>query len=241
MSAEPGGAPDRGGGPGRGGGGVVALPGRGGSGLGGGAPRGWGEGPSREGRARAGAGSAARGCPRFWGTFGGVCASTRPTLPAPSRVSDGRGRRGLPTPTPPPSPLPPGSAETLQLKGTDGGTPASPSAPAASPSLSGCFPPGAGGRCRVPAGEQSLCPCRRRGAAGASVPARPWAGEAREERRGLAWLGFPSARIYLMEGKRQDGALCPRFFVRLVAFKASCGCAKAAVPSGDGFLPGLRW
>lgn len=191
MSAEPGGAPDRGGGPGRGGGGsVVALPGRGGSGLGGGAPRGWGEGPSREGRARAGAGSAARGCPRFWGTFGGVCASTRPTLPAPSRVSDGRGRRGLPTPTPPPSPLPPGSAETLQLKGTDGGTPASPSAPAASPSLSGCFPPGAGGRCRVPAGEQSLCPCRRRGAAGASVPARPWAGEAREERRGLAWLGL---------------------------------------------------
>lgn len=59
---------------------------------------------------------------------------------------------------------------------------------------------------------------------------------------GFAWFGFPSSIIYLVEGKTWDKALCPRSFVRLVACKGSCGCARAAVPGGDGF-PGLsrRW
>lgn len=56
------------------------------------------------------------------------------------------------------------------------------SAPVASPSLSGCFSSVLAGAARVPAGEQSRCPGRRRG--------RPWAEETRKEPRGLAWLGL---------------------------------------------------
>lgn len=42
-----------------------------------------------------------------------------------------------------------------------------------------------------------------------------------------------------MEGKTWDEALCPRSFVRLVASEGSCGCARAAVPGGDGFPAGM--
>lgn len=83
-------------------------------GRGGGAPRGWEEGPSRARRAWADAGSAARNGPRFLGYFeGSLCHHHRPhALPRlrSLRTSDGWGRWG--------PPLPPGSAGTPQLKET---------------------------------------------------------------------------------------------------------------------------
>lgn len=216
---------------GRGGGecGGSAVPRDGGSRPG---PRGWEEaaGPRGDGK-RVPLGRAEPGLmlaqllatvPAFWATFKGVCATTTaihsPASGPFARLTGGGG--GVP-------PVPPGSAGTPQLKGTGAPSP-SLSSPDASPSLSGCSP----GSAASPLANKACAA----GAAGTSVR-----GPRKQGRNGGAWLclvWFSIVNNLPGGGEDVGQTLCPRSFVRLVACEGSCGCARAAVPGGDG-LPGL--